>query len=507
MISCLWLERPGKARCLGALGLLTLAVLPVVPLCWQAIANSAFGRSLLNSLIVAALVASLAFLCGLSAGVLAALYDFPGRRLFLAMVALPLLVPSFLWAIGWSALAAHLGPWATALISGYCGCILVFGAGAFALVMYATLASTHSLTASQVEAARLAGGETAVFWNVLRHSWLLAFLAAALAGIMTLSDPGPGQILLLATAASEILTSFAARYDFVLAGQQCVLLAAVAFVLSIPLAVATAPRIAAEMLARQTRTFQPIRAPMVRWLVIVWPVVSMMILGAPIVGLLIPVFGGLEIERAQRELFRTAGNTFLYSVGAGLIATALGFLLAGLIGNSQPLRLLALGVCLTLFSLPPALSSLGTIQASAMAPAWTDVFLRSRFVVCLALGVRFFPIGVLLGMRAWCSMPPSWLQAGAIHGVSLPRYLFAVVMPSLAPTAGLAVLLVSLLALADTGTALLLHPPGESSLPLTIFTIMANAPEALVASLCLVYLSMAVVLLILLWTVARRQVA
>src|SRR5262249_35142985 len=111
------------------------------------------------------------------------------------------------------------------------------------------------------------------------------------------------------------------------------------------------------------------------------------------------------------------------------------------------------------------------------------------------------------GMRAWSSMPPSWVQAGAIHGVSLPRYLFSVVIPWLAPTAGLAVLLIALLALCGTGTVLLLHPPRESSLPLTIFTIMANAPEALVASLCLAYLSIAAALLILLWTVARRQPA
>jgi len=47
--------------------------------------------------------------------------------------------------------------------------------------------------------------------------------------------------------------------------------------------------------------------------------------------------------------------------------------------------------------------------------------------------------------------------------------------------------LVALLASADAGTVLLLHPPGERSLPLAIFTVMANAPEAAVAALCFVY--------------------
>jgi hypothetical protein len=42
---------------------------------------------------------------------------------------------------------------------------------------------------------------------------------------------------------------------------------------------------------------------------------------------------------------------------------------------------------------------------------------------------------------------------------------------------------------------LLLHPPGEASLPLAIFSVMANAPESLVASLCLTYLLVAGTLL------------
>jgi iron(III) transport system permease protein len=513
MISCLWLERPGKVRWLAALGLLMLAALPAVPLCWQAIADLkslspgwTFSRSLLNSATVAVLVAGLAFLGGLPAGALAALYDFPGRRLFLTLVALPLLVPSFLWAIGWSAFAAHFGPWATYLISGYTGCTLVFFSGAFALVLFATVASTQSLTSSQIEAARLAGGEKTVVRYVICHAAVLALLAATLAGIMTLSDPGPGQILLLQTAASEVLTSFAAQYDFALAGRQCVFLAAVVLLLSLPLAFVAAPRLAAEILARQTRSFQRVRpALLARWLSIAWPLFLALFFLAPIVGLLMPILGGLEWEKAQRELVRTGANTLLYSFGAGMIAIVLGFSLAGLVGNDQRLRVVTLGICLTLFSLPPTLSSLGIMQASTAAPAWTDLFLRSRFVVCLALGLRFLPVAVLLGMRAWGSMSPSWVQAGTVHGVSLTRYLYAVVIPWFLPTAALAVVLVALLALGEVGVVLLLYPPGESSLPLTIFTIMANAPEALVASLCLVYLTAAVALLFLLWSLGRRQ--
>ncbi len=62
-------------------------------------------------------------------------------------------------------------------------------------------------------------------------------------------------------------------------------------------------------------------------------------------------------------------------------------------------------------------------------------------------------------------------------------------------------LVVALLATADIGTVLLLHPPGQESFPLAIFTVMANARESFVASLCLVYILAAGGFLTLVWMV------
>jgi len=125
--------------------------------------------------------------------------------------------------------------------------------------------------------------------------------------------------------------------------------------------------------------------------------------------------------------------------------------------------------------------------------------------VCVALGLRFFPVAALLSLRAWGTMPSSWALAAGIHGVSLKRYVSRVTLPFLLPTLAVAVLLVALLATAEVGTVLLIHPPGESSFPLAIFTVMANAPSALVASLCLLYVAGAAMLLAMLWMLAARK--
>jgi iron(III) transport system permease protein len=509
MISCVSLEHPGKWRVTGVAILFLIAALPAVPLFWQALATqdlfsvgSGFRSALLNSTGVALLVAIVSVVLGLPIGVLAALYEFPGRRLVLVLATLPLLVPSFLWAIGWSALAAHLGPGAGQALDGVTGCVVVFSAEAFALVLLTSYTAAASLTGSQIDAACLAGGERVVLLQACRHAAIPACLVAGLAGVLTLSDPGPGQILGLRTAASEVLTSFSSLYDFPLAGRQCTALALLVLVVATPLLILAAPRLAAEMMARQARTARrrPLRA------LVGVAFVSFVLVGtlAPVMGLILPLFGGSALVRAWGEVARTGGNTLVYAFGAGAVATGLGLLLAFCIGRNHRLRTLGLGMCLALFALPPALVALGTIQLAAAAPAWTDPFLRSRLTVCLALGLRFFPVAAVLGMRAWSSMPVSWALAAAVHGVPMGTYLRKVVLPFLLPSAAVALLLVALLATAEVGSVLLLHPPGATSLPLAIFTVMANAPESLVASLCLVYLAAAAGFLALVWALARR---
>ena len=250
MISCLWLERPGAWRLLGVAGVLVLAALPAVPLFLQVVVargapslGNTFGTALWNSFVVAIVTGVIAFGLGLPAGVLSALYKFPGRAALLALTMLPALVPSFLWAIGWASLTARVGPAATGLVSGLAGCVLVFLAGAVPLVLIASYVATTGLSGSQIDAARLSGGEKAVLRYVCGAAAVPAGLAAVLSAVLTLSDPGPGQILGLRTAASEVLTSFSALYDFNLAGRQCAVLAVLVVLLAAPLACLAAPRL------------------------------------------------------------------------------------------------------------------------------------------------------------------------------------------------------------------------------------------------------------------------
>ena len=226
----------------------------------------------------------------------------------------------------------------------------------------------------------------------------------------------------------------------------------------------------------------------------------------PLVGLTMPVLQSFPLSRAWSDVSRTAGNTVIYAMTAGIIAAALGAGLALCAGREPKLRGILLAALLVLFSLPPSLGALGLVQTASAAPSWSDPLLRSRFTVGWMLALRFLPVAALLAMRRFGTLSPSWAQAAAVHGVPLSTYVWRVVGPTVRPMTLLTVVLVALLASADAGTTLLLQPPFESSLSVTIFTVMANAPESLVAALCLMYVLGAASLLMLGWAWSGRAI-
>jgi iron(III) transport system permease protein len=488
------IEKTSHWRSLAAVGFLVPVVWPTLTMLTnslgvdaQAALRPSFETALASGLRVAFLVTVLSFLAGLPFGILMSRFRFPFRNTVLALAALPLLVPTFLWAIGWSALIAWRGA---------AGVILSFAIPSVSLVMFTSLISARSLSASQIEAAFLAGGEAAVLRHMAGYVVVPAAGAALLAGMLSLSDPGPGQIFGLATAAGELLTSFSAFYDFNLAARQCLLLAAIVLVVAIPSSFLVAPQIASEILVRQTRPGRLSEDTVGSRSALVAVFVFCTALVFPLFGLIRPVLSDASsLGRASAELTRTAAATATYMVGSGVVATVLGVLFAAAIGRNARLRSVAVAFCFVLMAVPAAVTALAFVEAGTQAPQWTEVLFRSRLAVALAAGGRVFPVAALIAMRTWNAMPRTWALAGAVHGVPLFRYVGSVVFPFLAPGLGMSVAICGLLATADVVTVLLVHPPGQSSLPLAIFTIMANAPESLVSALCLVYVTSAVLLL------------
>ena len=516
MTSVLALEQPGRWRLATITIALLLPLLPAIPLLAEALRSdvpaleASFWLSVQMSVVVATAAATIGWVVGLPLGVAAALYEFPGRKTFLALLALPLLLPSFLWAIGWSSLATRVP--ALGFIEGVPGCVVVVATTISSLVLLGSLAAMQDLSRSQADAARLAGGETALLFRAARHVLAPSVFAAGLGGVLNLADPGAGQIFGARTAAAAVLTSFAAHYDVGLAARQSVALTMAILTFAVPISALAAPHLTHVALARQS-TRGSARNRRAAWgLVATFGIVTSLAVALPIAGLLVPLFGGpwpflsdAAVLGAVDTMFDTATSTLIYAVGAGLVATSLGFGLAVAAGRSPSVRSTIVAASAALLTWPPAASALGVVTAATASPSWLDPILRSRLTVCVILGLRFFPISVPLALRAWDAAAPSWVHAAAVHGVPFRTYVRRVAWPVLRPSAMASIILVGLLASAEVGTVLLLHPPGEGSLPLAIFTVMANAPESTVAALCLVYLGATFALLYPALSLASRE--
>jgi len=465
-----------------------------------------FISSVIRSLVVMFSVVVISTGVGLPLGTLAGLYEFRGKRFLLGILAIPLLMPSFLWAIGLSQFQILLNISESTNTSGALGSVFVFSCLAIPLTIYASMLGVKSLSSSQIDALIMAGSPHWYFLQVLKRAAPITILVSLLAGVITLSDPGPGLILGFPGAAAEILVSFSALFDFELARSQCLFVAALSLLISLPIIIFLGPHLSTALLAQESASNKLIENDTAqRFATLVFIVLLIAIIGIPLTGLFKPLLQEIELVYALKTLQRTAANTLFYSLTAGFLSTLLALILVLYFSHNKRMKVTLITLSLVFIALPSSFVALNVIELGARVSADWDWLLRGRFLVAAVLGIRFFPIATLLIINRYATISPGWFDAAKISGVSRIKFYLQVIIPFLSPALALSILIVTLLATAEIGTILLLRPPGEDSFPLAIFTIMANASEVKVASLCFIYVIISAINLSILWTVLGRK--
>lgn len=489
-LSPLLLERSGWWRTAGLVTVGILALAPALPL--LSVAPEASGRFLsqdpggflfllAESMGLSIAGAGLALVFGLFIGVTHFLYSFRCAAFFRFVFIVPVMVPPLLWAVGLRNLPLMMIP-------GRVGVVFITVMVTLPLVILATISSCSVLNAGQCDAIRLGGGE----WRLVRLSARYAFpgalVAACLGACLMLSCPGPSLALGTKTAISEILVSFSALYDTPVAAMESIFLSAAVLLIALS-AILSAGSRPAEILSgawnKVACRVHPVMSPVSFYSSLLCVVILVIM---PVSGLLLPALAIPDLSVIGDTLSRTAFNTVVYATGSAGIATCLGTVTALLMGKSVWHRNVGACLMVVIFSLPASLTGLGLLSLSASAPEWTDFLLRSPAAVCLAQGIRLFPLSALLVVRVTGSLPSSWSMSAELHGLSLGIFMRKVVIPQLTRPVVTGFMVTFLLSEADVGTVLLLHPPGVQNLPLAMLTIMANAPKALLSQLGLVYL-------------------
>ncbi|MCX6878585.1 MAG: hypothetical protein NTW21_32940 [Verrucomicrobia bacterium] len=454
----------------------------------------------------AGMVATIAFVAGWLPGVLTGLSPRGWRWPIQALCALPLLLPPFLWAIGWSFLQCRAPRAWYALFDGRWGMLCAGLAAAVPLVVLAASAAVSAVPRAQWEFCLTRCGKWRTRWVAARRAWPAAAGAAALAALLGTADAGAGQIMGWHGMAGDVLVSLATRQDLAEAATK----ALAGMVLLLPLAAVAAWLLVTAWAHRQTSQSVLRHGGMPDCIRLNWmptmalALTALIALGLPAGGLATPLSKGRG-EYYLLEAFvlwkSSLGPTLWYAVGGGAVATAGGAILAARCAGQArwiALFLLALAV-------PSSLRSLGWASAGAHWPV-VRVLLSGEPGVAFVLGVQWMPLAALLLAPAFAAVPSSWNDRRRLTGMARLPYTLRVLLPVLAPWLGIAALSCALLVLADVTSLMLLQPPGRTAFTSHVFAVMDNSMEIIVASLCVALLLMPLMLglLLLLATTATR---
>jgi iron(III) transport system permease protein len=106
-------------------------------------------------------------------------------------------------------------------------------------------------------------------------------------------------------------------------------------------------------------------------------------------------------------------------------------------------------------------------------------------MIVLVYLARLVPVAALALAASVRLVPVSQEEAAAVSGAGWFRTMWHIVIPQMTLALGAAWVVTFVLAFGELGATILVAPPGEATLPIRVYTMIANAPSSQVAALAL----------------------
>jgi iron(III) transport system permease protein len=415
---------------------------------------------------------------GVPLGISLSRCDFRRVRLARVFLIVPLVLPSYVLTLAWILLFGRpLGTWAYSLPA----VIVVLGFSLYPIVMLTTEAALRNVPSRLEEAGRLVASPIRVWFRILFPLIGSALVASLLViFVLAISDFAVPSMLRVRVYTTEVFTAFASLYDFRLAT-----------VMALPLAtVAALASLASLELARRPFVARAERGQLgARWNEAQQRVAAL-VLGVVAIGAVATPVGAIAWEaRAGRSSFGDAvsldaiRNSVWWSVAAASIVVAIGTLLAYWRAKATPrVGHAAESIWVVLFAVPATIAGIGVIGLWNR-PGILGAIYRTDAIVIIAYVSRFLPIGALLCASFLRRVTMGVEEAAILAGASWRRAFTRIVLPLSSKGLAAVWLVVFILMLGDIALALLVAPPGESTLAVRAYTLMANSPISDVARL------------------------
>jgi iron(III) transport system permease protein len=454
--------------------------------------SSGSGRLLMNTVRLGLVAAGLAGAVGTALGLFLAKADLAGRRTLMAMLSLPLFLPPYVLALGWftilgrqGAVAALLGSPAGAVASdaffGISGAVLVLTVAYTPIVLYLVRLGLAAIDPATEEAARLR-----FTWPRVVRRIDLPLIAPAIAlgmlltFILVAGEFGVTAYLRYPVFSGAVFTQFAAFLDV-----------RAAVVTSIPLGLLVIGGVLAERSWLRARvTFERARivslvTPLGPWrtlaTAIVWAY-ALLTVALPFAGLIHEAGAGVNYVAALRGAGTSIVTSLWTAALAATVMAVLGFLLAYFVERTARGRrnLVDTGL-IVLFALP------GTVLGVALILLWNRRGLTSIYasvgIILIGYVAHYTPLAARVIGISLQAASPGLEEAARLAGVSWTRMIRCVLVPAVAPAVASAWALAFVFCLRDLDLVMTIHPPGVETLPVRLYTLMANSASSVTAAL------------------------
>ena len=451
-----------------------------------------------NSLMLGAGVATLAAVLGVPLGLALARVRLPVKGLVRLALLTPLLIPPYILALAWTYISGPAGLIAQSM--GYdalsewtyslTGAVVVLGTNLYPLSMLATEAAARRIDVQLEEAALLAAPPRRVLWRIT-----LPLIAPAIAAstlivfVLALSEFGVPGLLRVRVFTTEIFTAFAALYNF-----------GAATALSVPLLITAAVAglaargiIGSRSLTTSRGYHTAITTLPGRWRYFLIAGMTVVILASvisPLLALGLEARGFDRILTSTRDASAAIRNSLILSlVGATLIVSLgalLGYLRSRALGRWGAF---ADAVYIAVFAAPSAVVGVGIIGLYNRPGFFNEIY-SGPVIIIVAYLARFVSVAALLLAGNVRQISISSEEAAEVAGAGWLRTFTRIVLPQMWPGLAVAWVMAFIFTFGELGVTVLVSPPGESTLPVRVYTLIANAPSSEVAALAFVQLCM-----------------
>jgi iron(III) transport system permease protein len=445
-----------------------------------------------NTALLGVGAALLATAIGAPLGLALARIEFAGKALLRVALAAPVLLPPYVVALAWTYLGSSRGVTASLLGRDFVSewtyslptAIVVLGLVFYPLSMLATEVALRRIDGRLEEAALLIAPPRRVLRRITLPLAAPSVLAAALViFVLSVSEFGVPGLLRVRVYTTEVFTAFAALYDF----GRALLLAIPLLVLCLIVAI-VAVAVVGERLVSTRRTSGTRPALLEGWrrpAQAAAGTVLVMALGTPLI-----VLGGEALQaESLRAIVEGSGQAIrnslvLATIGATAVvglAVWLGYARARARGRRGQLADVLVVVA---FAVPSTIVGVGLIGLWNR-PGVVGAVYGTYLMFILGYLARFVPVAVLAIAAITRYVPVSHEEAAAVSGAGWLRTMAQIVVPQIRLGLLTAWVIAFVLAFGELGVSILVAPPGEATLPIRIYTLIANAPPSHVAALAL----------------------